>query len=1531
MLTINYVKAQETTDNLTYYYNNFETATAGNTASLGAPAMGNANRGASSTTIDAYTSTPLDGATSLQSIKPATNAIGYVRWNFVGTGTGTINLSNNDWEWDFLYKNTTTLSNDDPDQMAVGNNSWRYWLIANAYNGNSTQGFYVSQVGTNLVLRYRYTNAAGVNQYNTILTTAMPNNQSTYIIKIQRLQGGSWAIYMNTYVAGMTTATTLATSSTGTTGSSFSTYYYSYLETTCTTTNRFEWDDFDMYTRSLQFTGINSASNGITQPSFYAGQTNVVLYGLQVNARGNFLVNQLVISATGSGFDGYFSSATLYQTSSPVFSMATATSLGSIQLTGNVAQTFSLSSTITSSGNTNGSLSTGATYYFIVANLSSTLNYGNTPYGTMNFTTVTTFNGNGNSTSMPYSNSSTTSNVFTFGATLDWTGATSSAWANTGNWSPAQIPGVNDAVRIGVKSQTINGFTGFASEPTVSDTRLCASITMGVYKTITLTITSPGTLTVGGAITQNPSATTFSGFTGSTFTGTGSLTAGSLAIGDNVTAPNYGVNNTLTVTSTVTNFHVTSGVTINSTNYGVLIFGYGYNNATFSLQGGTTLIDGSILTANTASGLAPAVAAVPKFSIDMPTGSVLTPILQLTNASAINTSSVAGTIDFYNNTGGTGTCTVQYTGTSQTVYTSTTTALSTTPDIYQYLTLSGAGTKTIGASSGGFLNTGADFTTSASTVLFNTYNPTVTIGNNWTNSSNITQGSGNITVTAAFLNKSGGTLNLGSANLYIGGNYTNSSGGVYTQSTGTTYFNGTGAQALVDNSTTGTTFNNVTFNGSGTSTMSAGTGGVNFSVASTGTLTMASPAKLVAGSSSAAYLTLKSDTLGAATVAPISYSSPISGFVTVQRFVQGSATYNNVTGRWLARNYRLMSSAVDEGKDGNGFYPYSLNYLAASTIITDCTSSYGTTGGNPSLYLFNEFYKPSNVTFTSGNFIGITDINETATGGTLTTTDGNSGEKTYTGEGFMIYFRGDNITHLTGAANKTTYPFVSPESVTFSTTGNLNQGTYPVKSWTGYVGLLYTTSTNTPTVRGFNLVGNPYASSIDWTTYFNGGITTTNINPTIYVFDPVTNQYNTFLATGVGAGTGNPASTTSIIASGQGFFVQSNNSGSALTFTENAKSTTVPTGSSLLLGTPVQGAVAQLLRLRLTIDSIDYDDITVGFKSSASSKYNASEDAMYLSGINAMEGLSSFSDDNVPLAINFLPLPKQAQQVIKLDVEGRQTGLYTLQKTALDAIPQIYEIWLMDNYKKDSLDLRNNSAYAFNVDLADTNSYGKNRFQLVIRQNPALAIHLLNFAATKSSDGSEVVWKTENEQNYTNFTVERSSDGGVTFNVLGGFASSALGSYSFLDKNPPVAADEYRLKIEDLNGNISYSNVVTLIYGNGSNNTTASNISVYPNPAGSVLNLSINQNSGISMPTNNLSALQTLSSTPGLVSTQTTAGTQSYEIKIINITGSVIKTATSSSPTWQDNVGNLSPGTYVIQVVNNGDNTLVGRSSFVKL
>jgi hypothetical protein len=118
----------------------------------------------------------------------------------------------------------------------------------------------------------------------------------------------------------------------------------------------------------------------------------------------------------------------------------------------------------------------------------------------------------------------------------------------------------------------------------------------------------------------------------------------------------------------------------------------------------------------------------------------------------------------------------------------------------------------------------------------------------------------------------------------------------------------------------------------------------------------------------------------------------------------------------------------------------------------------------------------------------------------------------------------------------------------------------------------------------------------------------------------------------------------------------------------------------------------------------------------------------------------------------------------------------------------------------------------------------------------------------------------------------------------------------------------YRLKIEDLNGTISYSNVVTLIYSNSDDN--GNNISVYPNPATSTINLTILKNNDFKQ--NNIELI--------------------YNIKIINSYGLTVKTATFSQTSWKGDIGNLMPGTYFIQVINNNnDKSIIGINKFIKL
>ncbi|MBS1521066.1 MAG: T9SS type A sorting domain-containing protein [Bacteroidetes bacterium] len=1153
-------------------------------------------------------------------------------------------------------------------------------------------------------------------------------------------------------------------------------------------------------------------------------------------------------------------------------------------------------------------------------------------------------------------------------ATIDWKGTTNSDWGTGSNWSSGTVPASGDAVQIGVVS--------FTNQPTLNSgtTTTIASLTFGVTKNITLTVNSGYTLAVTGSINQNPSSALLqgSGTLTTTLAGAGSITCASFNVGNSTTFLSVFTTNNLYVVSTISSLHISGNVAVNSTTYGVLFAGFAYNNATFSLQGGTTIVDGTILTANTNSGLLPTTFATPIFSVDIPPGSALSPVLQLTNAAAINTSSVAGTIDFYNNTGGTGTSTVYYNGTgNQEVYTTSTAALNTSPTLYQNLIFAGSLTKKTDA---GNVTVSGDMTLAASsteTVDFATNSTVVTVGGNFTSNSGTTlnqggtgtmtitgtssnggtlnqTGSGNITFTGSLTNvastsiisqtssgaitasagvtnsgiisqgssatggmtitgtfnnidslkqtggaitvngplTNSGKLILGTANLTISGNYTNS--GTYSQSTGTTLFNGSSAETLQDASSAGTNFNNVSFSGAGGKTMSSGA----FSVSSTSVLTMIGNSTLAAGGN----LTLKSDTLGSATVAALS-GAKITGNVNVQRFMSG--------GTVSRRGYRLMSSPVNLGGSNSGIY--SINYIINSAVLTGTNGTSGgfDKAGNPTLYLFRENIAPMYTTFLNSAFRGINNISTTPLYG--------MDDSTYptanipVGNGYLFFFRGDRDA---ASLSTETTPGYVPVHVTLTATGTLNADSVTVMDWytPSSSTLGYTNTTGNSTVQGYNLVGNPFASSIDWDKFQTSsatGIYGHSLLSTMYVLDEVTKTYGSYIA-GSG-GVGSQAFVSNVIASGQGFFVKATCSCAKLTFYESAKTNALPVNTKLLMGTSLIAINNQYFRIQLTgSDSTISEQTLIRFKDQAPLTYTDDVDALYKVGPGGAS-LSTQSQDNFTLCINTIPLPKDKSEVIKLNVNATSGGLYTIRLRDLTAIPQLYDIWLMDAYQKDSLDMRQNKIYSFNINKSDTTSFGSNRFTLVIRQNPAYAYQLLNFSANKVTGTKrevQVAWSAVNEGNYTAFTVERSTDNGSTYQVLDGVKAAGQGSYGYLDNSPVIGTNLYRLKQQDINNAISYSKVVTIQYSELSGNELGNNINIYPNPVNNNISLKI---------------------------AATSPAPETYDIKVINTSGLIIQQKTASGTLWQGNTTDLQPGTYILRVFNHDTQNLIGESKFVKL
>jgi hypothetical protein len=647
-------------------------------------------------------------------------------------------------------------------------------------------------------------------------------------------------------------------------------------------------------------------------------------------------------------------------------------------------------------------------------------------------------------------------------------------------------------------------------------------------------------------------------------------------------------------------------------------------------------------------------------------------------------------------------------------------------------------------------------------------------------------------------------------------------------------------------------------------------------------------------------VTLKSAPTLTASVLTIPTGLSITGNVNVERYFKGQA--GGITTADATRNYRLLSSAVNNGNGG-----YDLAYLNNNPGIfvsgpTGPAGGFTVLNATPTIYLYNESLPASPSTFSGGTFKGLTNIKTgnimyySGVGNNLVST---ALSVLPVGNGIMLYYVGDNVHNVTTASalNKQSRfngNYIAPDASTTTATGALNQGSIPVKLWWNG------STTLSDAIGGYNLVGNPYASSIDWDRLNDpSDIVGTYITKTLYVYNYMTRNYGSYQS-GMSGGLGTN-NATHIIASGQGFFVQAvAKTGASLTFNEGAKTAVQPNnvgGTVLLLGTPVATAPAQLLRVKLAKDSVDTDDVIILFEAASKNTYERNVDADRLAGIGNVSTLASYSSDstNKPLAINHMHSIDSTTRIRLYVNVSPSTGVDTLSAVGLETLDQHYDAYLVDHYKKDSVLF---SKYQFNIN-TDTASYGFYRFELVFHKKNALAYKLLTFTGVPVKGGVQLTWTTTNEQDLINFQIER-EDGSKAFVSLSSLQSDGKGTYTYLDKSPLAGTNIYRLQQDDAFGNITYSNTVTVNFSN--NGVPNETMSLYPNPASSQFHITINTD------------------VPATVI-----------LKITNAIGQTMIYSEMDGNNIQQSVSNLLPGSYVVQVTDKATQKVIGVKKFIKL
>ena len=692
--------------------------------------------------------------------------------------------------------------------------------------------------------------------------------------------------------------------------------------------------------------------------------------------------------------------------------------------------------------------------------------------------------------------------------------------------------------------------------------------------------------------------------------------------------------------------------------------------------------------------------------------------------------------------------------------------------------------------------------------------------------------------------------------LNVEGNWLSSGGNInfYFNPGSVVNFNGANAQTIEDlgsHGGAGVEFVLVNFSGAGVKTLTTG----KFKVGFEGVLTIGANTVLNVNDN----LTLASGLANTATIAAIPATGGIVGNVTVQRSLRGG-------GQLPFRTFRMLSSPVYNNANPSA-RTYTLEQFKDDMIIT---------GQGGAVNGFDPSPNNSATAYSyNGGFQPVTNINSPFPIGT----------------GLNIFFRGDR----TDSVSKVTPPFVNPENVVMDFTGELNQQDVMVAL----------------SNKG-NLLGNPYASSIDWN---STGISKVGlVNNIIRIWNPGNRAYATYDGT-TGANQG-----SNVIALGQAFLVEADTSGaSSVAFSESAKINAQP--PLVLLSAPISDRLTlngetsatdnsqtlkiprTELRLTLTPENAEFnEEAVVIFEADKKGEYKVSEDASYLWDAKEQQVfLSTRSIDNMDLVINYMPEVSLASSV-KLNINNlNKAGSYKLLINYKD-VPAGHLVKLNDAFLATNSVVQDGDLYPFMIDKNVPNSFGANRFSVSFELPATLPVTLSSFTAVKVNEGVNVKWSSATEINHSKFEVERAADDKV-FKKLQTITAKGSGAvYSYLDRTPLLGNNYYRL-VQVSNDN--KTTVTAPVVINYTNNVQRELITVFPNPVQE--NFTVKYNGALK-------------------------GTQ-QTLKIVNTTGQVMltKAVTAGSLTSgvRLNVGNLAAGVYIIEIYETA-NKKVGQVKLIK-
>ena len=323
--------------------------------------------------------------------------------------------------------------------------------------------------------------------------------------------------------------------------------------------------------------------------------------------------------------------------------------------------------------------------------------------------------------------------------------------------------------------------------------------------------------------------------------------------------------------------------------------------------------------------------------------------------------------------------------------------------------------------------------------------------------------------------------------------------------------------------------------------------------------------------------------------------------------------------------------------------------------------------------------------------------------------------------GWIAYPEGDNTATLVTGRGYSVSTLDEARDTKIILTGPLQRGDFTYA--------LTPNPANDPD-RGWNLIGNPYASPVQWDA---GGWIRKGSGTAAYVLD---DRYpgGRFL---VWDGETGDAEFEGIISQGQAFFIRTTAAAPVLTLTEEAK---VDTSSNLWRGHKTETYGDHLI---VTMKQNDLTDRTYLKFSDAGENHFDESDAVKRR--NGYFSLSSLSSDSVSLAINH-SRESRCDRSIALAVDSGTPGRYTLAFEGSLFSYEAVEIILIDHFTASVTPLAAGSAYTFDI-TADPASFGSKRFAIAIPsgtiEGPAISV-AENILTSNITSGNQ--WLLDGEE-----------------------------------------------------------------------------------------------------------------------------------------------------------------------------------------